>query len=322
MRRLLWVVGLIGIWWWLRGDRVRVDTDVQAAVLKDGFAVRSGQRVVDIDRKGNQRKQYSLEHTGDVRLLGPASGTAAVWIESKKVRLVRLATGKSVAVFGQSARMLCEGAATNDERFAAGWLEADDSVWFVHGDTRVKRSDEASSVEIDEPVMVPATADRKNWCGIASAQDLIALFWRDRDRLLIQTCTRKKCAGIAGSVAFDRNDTLLGFGCVRNACLLAARGKQGKSRLQFVTESGSTKWTKELDITQLEVAIIGAGPDAFAIGYSTAESSDVLRVDRKGSTTRVWHGPPSGGAPALAWSNGQLLVAPRGGQSTLVAFPK
>lgn len=126
MRRLLLVVALLGTWWWWRGDdRARDGEEVQAAVLKDGFAVRVGQRVLDLDRRGKQRKQYRLDHDGDARIVGPSAGPAAVWIDSKKVRLVKLSTGKSLAVFGKSARMLCEGVATNDERFAAGWLEAD-----------------------------------------------------------------------------------------------------------------------------------------------------------------------------------------------------
>lgn len=328
MRRLLLVVALLGTWWWWRGDdRARDGEEVQAAVLKDGFAVRVGQRVLDLDRRGKQRKQYRLDHEGDARIVGPSAGPAAVWIDSKKVRLVKLSTGKSLAVFGKSARMLCEGVATNDERFAAGWLEADDSIWFVHGDTRVKRTNELGEPEAlgeDELVamQVDTTADRKNWCGIASAGDLIALLWRDRDRLLIQTCSRKKCAGLAGSVSFDRKDTLLGFGCLHNACLLAARDKTGKTRLQLVTESGSTKWTKPLDTNQLVVSIVGAGKDAFAVGYATASGTAAVRVDRKGAITPVWQGPAASGVPALAWSRDQLLVVPHGGQSTLVGFPR
>jgi hypothetical protein len=325
MRWLLLVVGVLGTWWWLRDDaRVRVDEEVQAAVLKDGFAVRSGARVLDIDRKGKQRKQYTLGHTEDVRIVGTNSGPAGAWIESKKVKLVKLSTGKPLAVFGKAARMMCEGVATNDERFAAGWLEADGSIWFVHGDTRVKRTtelDDTSDAIVADQVAA-AQADRKNWCGIASAQDLIALFSRDADRMFIQTCSRKQCSGVAGAVAFDRRDTLLGFGCVRNACLLAAHDKQGKARLQFVTESGSTKWKRPLETTQLEVSVIGAGPDAFAIGYVSEHGAEVLRIGRKGEVQKVWQGPASNGAPALAWSRDQLLVAPRGAESTLVRFPK
>jgi hypothetical protein len=326
MRRVLLVVGLFGMWWWLRGDdRAQVDDDVQAAVLKDGFAVRVGSRVLDIDRKGKQRKQYALAHTGDLRVVGTNNGAAAVWIESKKVKLVKVSTGKTLAVFGKSARMLCDGVATNDERFAAGWLEADDTIWFVHGETRVKRSNEVetdSDGEVAETQATFAQGDRKNWCGIASAQDLIALFWRDGDRVFIQTCSRKKCGGVAGTVAFDRKDTLLGFGCVRNACLLAARDKQGSNRLQLVTESGSIKWKRPLATTQLDVSIVGAGPDAFAVGYVSEHGTEVLRIGRKGEVQKVWQGAAAAGAPALAWSRDQLLVAPRGAESTLVAFPK
>ncbi len=324
MRRILVVVVLLGAWWWLRDDdRARDAGDNQAAVLRDGFAVRTGKTVVEFDRKGTKSKQYTLAHDGDARVFGMPSGTAAAWIEAKKIRLVRASTGKSLAVFGKSARMLCEGLATNDERHAVGWLEADGGIWFVHGDTKRKRTAELDAEALELDVMqVDATADRKNWCGVASAADLIALFWRDSDRLFIQTCTRKKCAGLAGAVAFKREDNLLGFGCVRDACLLAARDKAGKTRLQLVTESGSTKWTKPLDTTKLEVSIVGAGPDSFAVGYSSDRGSDVLRVDRKGTMTSIWNGAAASGAPSLAWSNNKLLVAPRGGEPTVVAFPR
>jgi hypothetical protein len=231
---------------------------------------------------------------------------------------VRVSTGKG-QVFGKSARMLCEGAATNDERFAVGWLEGDEGVWFVHGETRDRRTDEGAELEFDEPVSIETTADRKNWCGIASAGDLIALFWRDRDRMFIGTCTRKKC-GMAAALAFDRSETLLGFGCLRNACLIAARDKAGKARLQYVTESGATKWKLPLETSLLEVSVIGAGADTFAVGYVTGDATHVIRVDRKGGITRLWQGATAKHAPALAWSRDQLLVASAGDGAALLGL--
>jgi hypothetical protein len=334
MRRLLLVVGLIGMWWWWRDDAaVHQDAAVhngfamQAAVLRDGFAMRVRSRVFEIDRKGQQRKDYAVGYGGEVRIVGTNSGPAAVWIENEKVRLVKLATGKPLAVFGKHARMLCDGVATNDERFAVAWRESDATLWFVHGDTRVKRND-ADGADVTDSIATATQIDGdsiatypEHWCGIASAEDLIALLWRDRNRLFIQTCTRKKCAGIAASVAFDAGDTLLGFGCVRNACLLAVRNKGGE-RLQLVTESGATKWRKPFH-TDMRVSIVGAGPDAFALGYSTGErETEIARVDRSGAIKSMWRGRDSDDAPSLAWSRDQLLVVLHGGDSTLIPFPK
>ncbi|HEY5923731.1 MAG TPA: hypothetical protein VIV11_18745 [Kofleriaceae bacterium] len=323
MRRLIFVLALIGAWLWWRGnDRVSHDNGGQAAVLSDGFAFYDGHRVTELDRKGTQRKQHAFARDGEVRIIGTPRGPEAGFIESKKVKLVRVSTGTGT-VWGKSVRMLCEGVATNDERFAVGWLEADDSVWFVHGDTRAQRT-EADVVAPDDVVAAsePGIADPKTWCGIASAHDLVALFWRGRDRLLMQTCTRKKCSNVSATIAFDRNETLLGFGCLRNVCLLAARDRSGKARLQLVTEAGSTKWKKPLETDKLEVSIVGAGDNAFAVGYSTDSASEVLRVDRKGTFTKLWQGPPSPHAPALAWSRDQLLVGHPSGSPTLVAFPR
>jgi hypothetical protein len=244
-----------------------------------------------------------------------------IWVEHRVGENLRRPR-KELAVHEHVALLVVTAGTTTLEQ-AGRWLEADGGIWFVHGDTKRKRTADVDTDALELDVtQVDATADRKNWCGVASAADLIALFWRDSDRLFIQTCTRKKCAGLPGTVAFKREDTLLGFGCVRDACLLGARDKAGKTRLQLVTESGSTKWTKPLDTTQLEVSIIGAGPDAFAVGYSSERGSDVLRVDRKGTMTSVWNGAAASGAPALAWSNNKLLVAPRGGEPTVVAFPR
>ncbi|HEX5064046.1 MAG TPA: hypothetical protein VFV99_31930 [Kofleriaceae bacterium] len=318
MRRWLLAAAVIGLWVWWRGDAPAAhDGERHAAVLADGFALYDGHRVVELDRKGKQRKQHVLAHDGELRLVGPSNGPAVAWVESKKVRLVRASTGKG-SVWGNSVRMLCEGAATNDERFAVAWLEANDTIWFVHGDTRNKRTDEQMA---DEAVGL-ANADRKVWCGVASAHDLVALFWRDSDRLFIQTCTRKKCSGLPATVSLDRRETLLGFGCVRNACLLGVRDHNGASRLQFVTESGATKWTKPLPTKLLEVSIVGAGENAFAVGFVGEHETEVGRVDRKGVVTPLWAGPPSKHAPALAWSRDQLLVGHPAGATTLVAFPR
>jgi hypothetical protein len=320
--RWILAVAVIGAWLWWRGDDRHAtranDGGLQTAVLANGFAIYDGHDVVELDRKGKQRKQHRFEHSGDVRLVGTAVGPAAGRIRNRKFELVRVSTGKGSA-WGQSARLLCEGAATNDERFAVGWIEGDDGLTFVHGDLKTKRSDETEDLTVEQ--IGAMTVGRRNWCGIASAQDKIALFWRDSDRLFIGTCTRKKCE-LPGAVAFDRNQTLLGFGCLRNACLLAARDRSSKTRLMYVTESGAVKWQKPLDTSLLEVSIIGAGENAFAVGYGVEGATNVVRVDRKGAITPIWQGSAAKHAPALAWSRDQLLVAHTGSEPHLVGFPR
>jgi hypothetical protein len=316
MRWLLVLASLCAWLWWRGGDHTTVDVESQAAVLADGFALHDGHRVVEVDRRGKQRKAHPLSHDDELRLLGTPSGPVAAWLESRKLRLVHVPTGKD-QVWGKSARMLCEGTATNDERFAVGWLEADDTIWYVHGDMQRRSSDTA---QIGEPLSIAST-DRKGWCGIASAKDLIALFWRDRDRLFITTCTRKKCSGLPASVTLGRQETLLGFGCVRDACLLAARDRSKEPRLVYVTESGAAKWTRPLATSVHEVSIIGAGDRAFAVGFVGANGTEVVRVDRSGNLGPVWKGPSGKHAPALAWSRDQLLVG-HDGELAVVAFPR
>lgn len=279
MKRLWLVVVLVSAWCWWRGDDAAPTPEaVHAAVLRDGFALHSeGQphRVREISRKGPQRTEHVVEHDGDIRVVGTRSGATAGWLESKKVRIVALKNKREVGVWGKSARMLCDGVASNDERFGIGWLEADGQIWFVHGPTTVEsQATDYQTIEelaMDEPVLA-TQADPKNWCGIASAEGNIALFWRDRDRLFINTCTKKKCSPLPATVSFARDDVLLGFGCLRNACLLAARPTNGKPRLAYITESGSTKWTKPLAATELSVSIVGVGGRGFAVTNEQIEN--------------------------------------------------
>jgi hypothetical protein len=191
-------------------------------------------------------------------------------------------------------------------------------VWFVHGPTTVEAQDEHAALE---SVHV-AQLDQKNWCGLASAEGNIALFWRDRDRLFTNMCTKKKCAGLPGATVFPREDVLLGFGCLRNGCLLAARDKRGKARLAYIAESGATKWTRPLATDRLEVSIVGAGNRAFAVGYVGEAGAEVLRVEPKGATSKVWQGAAANGVPALAWSSGQLLVGQHTGAPSVIPFPR
>lgn len=330
MRRFWIAVAIVGAWLWWRGDDtpdratdyVTENLELRAAVLRNGFALHAaGQphRVREIDRKGATRTEHVVPRADEIRVVGTRNGATAAWLDNKKVRLVALDKDRELGVWGKSARTLCEGVASNDERFGVGWLEFDDSVWFVHGPTTVET--EIAEPAIDEPVLA-AQADAKSWCGLASAGPNVALMWRDRDRLFVNMCTKKKCAALPGAVAFRRDQVLLGFGCLRNGCLLAARDPRGATRLQYITESGSTKWTKPLPTKELAVSIVGAGDRAFAVGYVGDHGAEVLRVEPKsGGVTSVWQGSAAAGIPALAWSRDQLLVGQATRQS-VIPFPR
>src|SRR5262245_25370924 len=114
MWRWLLALAVIGIFvWWWRDDgasrRDAHDHELQAAVLADGFALYDGHRVVELDRKGQQRKQHAFAREDEVRVVGAPSGPLAGFIESKRVRIVRVSTGKGGSGFGKSARLLCDG---------------------------------------------------------------------------------------------------------------------------------------------------------------------------------------------------------------------
>jgi hypothetical protein len=318
MRWLILVVAVLGTWWWLADDVVvATDRHEQAAVLRDGFAWRIDRRVRVLDRKGGARAEHALERGGDLRVVGTRSGPVAAWLDQGTIRLVDVKTGKTVSAWGKAARRLCEGVATNDERFAVGWLEDDGQLWFVHGDTR-PTSDLAGMPETSALWDASAVAPH-DWCGIASAGDRIALLWRDRNRLFINTCTRKKCASLPAAVALEPNATLVGFGCVKRSCMLAIREK-GAVRFSFITESGGTKWSKPLPKTARDISIVGVGKASFALAYASDDGAEVLRAEKNGKTSRVWHAA-NGGAPVIAWSLGQLLVA-HGDRHTLVPMPE
>ena len=121
-------------------DSAGVTTKVpplQAAVLKDGFAVMelAGERhVVELDRNGSRRRRSAIPTVTDTRAVGLSVGAGIAWLQGKKVHLAKIEgdgkLGRSES-FGSSVRQLCYGVASNDQRWAVGWLEErDDRFWF------------------------------------------------------------------------------------------------------------------------------------------------------------------------------------------------
>lgn len=285
---------------------------VQASVLSDGFAVthseRGGHRIVELDANAVEQDAFSTQVADDVRAVGTRVGTAIAWQEGRKLRLVRGKDDRDLGTWGSSVRQLCEGFASNDLRFAVGWLESDDNVWIVHGPLAKAAAEPAAAslaVTADAPA---AAAPRNAWCGIASAENNVAMLWRGGDRLNILMCGKKRCDGLPGVVTLDLRVAILGFGCLRNACLIASRDTDG-TLLSYVTTSGRTKWTRPIAPSSAKVSILGYGDRAFAVGYVDDGGARVLRFDTAGASSPLWQDAASTEPPALAWSSGRLLIA-------------
>ena len=287
-------------------------------MLSDGFALLADKHVVEFDREGNKQHEMPLRlDRGNVRFVGTRAGTAVGWQDGKRMKLAILdADGNTNddSTWGKNVKDLCDGVATNEHRFGIGWLESDGKVWFVHGPM------DRMAGDVMEDVDAPAKA---SWCGIASAEQNVALIFREGSRILMNFCTKKKCTSLVTKVPIDTKDTLLGFGCVRDSCLFATRDKHGTTKLHRVTEGGRSI-SKALEHARPDspVSIVGAGDRAFAIAYvSTDNNATIQRVAVDGTFTNVWHfdGEP---APSLAWSGGKLFVATPSRSAWVLAMPR
>ena len=289
---------------------------LQLAVLRDGFAVThptdGGRRVIELDREGRERGTLIARHGEDQRVVGTSVGPAVAWQDARKVRFVRLSDDRDLGTWGKSVRQLCDGVASNDARFAVGWLEGDDTVWIVHGPATTAGADDAAGADGTgalEVAAAPGERMRSDWCGVASADQNVALFWRNADKLHFGMCTKRRCSGLFASYKLDHRLPILGFGCLGNACLVAWRDDAGKARIALLSEMGRSRWNKLLDATGDRVSIIGVGGDALAVGYAGAAGAEVVRFDRKGTATALWRDAAATGAPSLTWSSGRLLIA-------------
>lgn len=286
---------------------------LQLAVLRDGFAVThpgdGGRRVIELDRDGRARGATVVRHGDDQRVVGTAIGAAVGWQEARSLRFVRISDDRDLGTWGKSVRQLCDGVASNDARFAVGWLESDDAVWIVHGPLTTGEGDAGADAAGDafEAVAAPGRV-RNDWCGVASADQNVALFWRNADKLHFGMCTKRRCSGLFATYKLDHRLPILGFGCLGNACLVAWRDDAGQARIALLSEMGRSRWNKLLDATGDRVSVIGVG-DTLVVGYASAAGAVVERFDRKGNATALWRDAAATGAPSLAWSSGRLLIA-------------
>jgi hypothetical protein len=267
---------------------------LQVGVLGDGYVAAeqtaSGWRVVELTDDGTPRVEHALA-ADDARIVGSSIGPVAGLLAGHQVELVRASDGRRLGAWGTHARRLCDGAASNASRFGVAWLEDDGRVWVVHGKLASAAGDD-----------VPPSVGPTTWCGVASAGRNLVLMWRDSKRMYFNTCTPKSCRGSVPFLSLDDRVALLGVGCVETACLIATRAPGAGAQLQLITAAGGIKWRTPLDTAAAEVSIVGAGNDAFAVGYPGA----VIGIDRKAVVTQLWRGD---GTTAVAWARGRVLVA-------------
>lgn len=281
-------------------------------MLRDGFAIMEAEgdrHVVEVDADGNRRRRRAVPIVTDARVIGTSRGPAVGWLDRKKVKLA-LVTGDGelgqASEWGRNATTLCEGAASNDQRFAIGWLEGDGRIWFVHGPMSSALPAAMTMTTAGDPQPM-----RAEWCGITSAGDYIALLWREGSRWFLNMCSKKECTGMVARVPLDPKHALLAVGCTREGCLLAFRDQRSNTHLGFIGVTGKKQWVKPLtQATQsTEVSITAIGAKAMAVGFVSREGANVLRVSKDGAMERAWADPASTEVPSVAWAKDRLLVA-------------
>jgi hypothetical protein len=304
MRKLAVAVVVVWIGWkLLHRDRGRdADRAPQAAVLRDGFAVIDRDRVVEVEPDGRERQTIELSTPHDVRLVGMRTNPGAVWLDAGKVIIGAIGADGEIRdqrKFGSKATQLCDGVASNEQRFGVGWLESDGRVWVVHGPVASLAADET-------PIAIDAVATKPTWCGVASADDQIALLWREGTKVFVNFCSKKKCSGYLWSAPVEP-DRLVGFGCLKTGCAFAT----DDGVVTYARDSGKVTWRRELPGARRgqRVTVVG-GNKRFAIGYATAEGAAAVRIAVDGTVAQAWRGAADA-APALVLSGNRLFAAYR-----------
>ncbi len=315
--RMRWVVVFVavGIWWWWPSSRTAVHRPMpQAAVLSNGFAATdgAGRRILTYDPEGTQRAQVSVTLPAGTRVVGLGNGLGVVYRDGK--RIVAAAVDDDGAIvgatrFGKNVQQVCAQTASNDHRFGVAWTEADGAVWFVYGPTRPA---DAQRVELPAAIAGGETGDavaQPSYCAIAAAGDKTALLWRTGDRAYLVRCG-KKCDGLATPIGIDSRRVLLGFGCLRDACVVVTRAPDRSIDATWVASGGKLAWTQPLPgaCGDTEVSIAGM-KDTIAIAYSTGPEPAVVEATQAGKLTPIWRtAADPNAAPSVVWSNSKLFV--------------
>lgn len=315
-RNALVIAGL-GAWLWLRDGSPRtspeaVPPSLQAAVLADGFAVldtRTASSATEIDRDGHQRRRTPLSIKGDTRLVGSRAGVTLGYLQREKLELAFIDKAGEVTPsqqFGKNVAKICDGAATNDHRFAIGWMETGGGLWLVHGHVGAK----ATELLHDGPAVVASSA----WCGMRSAGEYVALMWLDRVTVNVLMCSDRECSRFVTPMKIERGAKVLDVACQEGGCVLATRTSTRPLDLTSYNLRGKKLWSRswhQVD-PRADVHLVAAGDRSFALAATTSEVTFVDRIlATTGSSQREWVHPHTTSAPALAWSRDQLLLAYR-----------
>ncbi|MDB4961160.1 MAG: hypothetical protein JWP01_1159 [Myxococcales bacterium] len=313
MRRpRLLAIGLcvLAIAWWRRDDAPPTSVGpLYTAVLRDGFAIMeaAGDRhVLELDREGARRRRSAIPVITDARVVGTRTGAAVGFLDEGRVKLGRVTddgTLGGITAWGHKVDRLCDGAASNDLRFAIGWLERNGKLSYVHGPV-------TAELATTEVATTEHTTRATGWCAITSAGEDIAVFWREGTRLFMQTCSTRTCSMLV-RIPLNPKQALVAQGCSSEGCLLAFRNETGKPQLGWMTLAGKPLWSKPLPqaTSRTAFSITAIGARAMAVGFVSSEGATVLRVSNTGAMERAWADPASTEQPSVAWASGQLLVA-------------
>ncbi|MGE0548250.1 MAG: hypothetical protein AB7R00_14390 [Kofleriaceae bacterium] len=312
--------------WWMLPDRDAGHTarsQVQAAVMFGGFVALDGNRVVELDHHGDVRDEVKLASMPAApRVVGASDRVGLVWRDGHKIAVAGIDHEGSLGKpqrFGKRVQRVCDGLATNDHQFAAGWTESDGVIWFVHGPTM------ASLAALDGGETVPVAVANNEPCWIASAGESIALMWREKRRTLLALCG-KKCE-LGQRVMLPADATPLGVGCARIGCAVVSRSETGALQATWVDTSKRPhreRWTKPLPSAAREgrVEIVGTGSQV-AIAYSTGGEPLVVVANAAGTIAPSWQ-HAADEIPSIAWSLGRVLVTHHVGgelRSNSIAVP-
>jgi len=340
--RLLWIVVgrhkllalcvLAGLWWRWHASSPPAPSHPQAAVLADGFAaIDSSNRVVELDPGGGRRRELTIRGIANPRIVGFASGLGVVWRDGRQVAAAEVDAGGTPgkpARFGKNVQMMCKGTASNAHRFAVGWTEPDGAVWIVFGPTKSSSSwspgawppGRAAGAGFADDLEADAAYDATAWggelarptfCAVASADQKVGLLWGEGNKVSMALCD-KRCPSIPTTIGLEKGRELLGFGCIRDACVIAARNGH-TLEATWVNLRGKPQWTKPLRdaAPDSQVELVGTGTQV-AIAYATASEPVVVAASRSGALAPIWQGAADE-VPSIQWADGRLVIARHAG---------
>ena len=294
---------------------------LQVAVLRDGFAVLEAvgdRHVVELDRNGARRRRTHIPTVTDTRAVGMSIGAGVVWLENKKMHVAKIERDGKLGrsqTFGTSVREVCTGLASNDQRWAVGWLEErDERFWFVHGPTQPSAATDldAAGIAATAITLDADLAARMSWCAITSANDYVALIYRVDAKTYVNMCSKKECGGVQTRAPIDARDEVMGVACQKDGCVMATRARDNTASLVAFNLRGKTTWTKKLGYATAttRIQLAAAGDRAYLASFMTEEGPVIERLlSKSGTSGRTWQGAQGLSEAAVTWSRDHAMIA-------------